>query len=30
MSAYDSKKLPRFTWPKEVLDAWGRYEKEKK
>jgi hypothetical protein len=30
LAGYDAKKLPHFAWPKEVLEAWEKYEKEKK
>jgi hypothetical protein len=30
LTGYDAKKLPNFAWPKEVLEAWEKYEKEKK
>lgn len=30
LAGFDRAKAPRFTWPKEVLEAFERYEKERK
>jgi hypothetical protein len=30
LAGYDRSKAPRFAWPKDVLEAWQRYQDEKK